>query len=139
MRAKAALLMVGGRALEESPMSVVPMKFRDQEDPRRHSLWITPCRLAELNDFALLSATLRCANRETVARALLARFRGLPGVFGADEFALRSVEGMGRDDVHRCDDRPGGGPPHRSWRGRPAIRRQQLDRADRLRPRGHGA
>jgi DNA repair protein RadC len=80
-------------------MSVVPMKFRGQEDPRRHSLWITPCRLAELNDFALLSATLRCANRESVARALLSRFRGLPGVFGADEFALRGVEGMGRDDI----------------------------------------
>ena len=80
-------------------MSVVPMKFRDMDDPRRHSLWFTPSRLAELNDFALLAATLRCANRETVARALLARFRGLAGVFGADEFALRAVEGMGRDDI----------------------------------------
>jgi DNA repair protein RadC len=75
------------------------MKFRDVDDPRRHSLWLTPSRLAELNDFALLSANLRCANRETVARALLARFRGLAGVFGADEFALRGVEGMGRDDI----------------------------------------
>jgi DNA repair protein RadC len=80
-------------------MSVVPMKFRDQEDPRRHSLWVTPCRLPELNDFALLTATLRCGKPEAVARALLARFRGLSGVFGADEFALRGVEGLGRDDI----------------------------------------
>ncbi len=80
-------------------MTVVPMKFRDCDDPRRHDLWTTPARLPELNDLGLLTAVLRCPGREKVARALLARFRGLSGVFGADEFALRSVEGMGRDDI----------------------------------------
>ena len=80
-------------------MTVVPLKFRDQPDPRRHDPWTTPSHLAGLNDHGLLTASLRCENPEKVARALLARFRGLAGVFGADEFALRGVEGMARDDI----------------------------------------
>ena len=80
-------------------MTVVPLKFRDQPDPRRHELWTTPSHLAGLNDYGLLTASLRCENPEKVARALLTRFRGLAGVFGADEYALRGVEGMGRDDI----------------------------------------
>jgi DNA repair protein RadC len=80
-------------------MTVVPLKFRDQPSPRRHDLWMTPCRLAELNDQAILTATLRCPGPEKVARDLLARFRGLAGVFGADTYALRGVEGMGPDEV----------------------------------------
>jgi DNA repair protein RadC len=80
-------------------MSVISLKFRDEPDPRRHDPWTTPSHLAGLNDHGLLTASLRCENPEKVARALLARFRGLPGVFGADEFALRGVEGMGRGDI----------------------------------------
>ena len=80
-------------------MTVIPLKFRDQPDPRRHGPWTTPSHLAGLHDHGLLTAALRCENPEKVARALLQRFRGLAGVFGADEFALRSVEGMGRDDI----------------------------------------
>ena len=80
-------------------MSVISLKFRDQADPRRHDPWTTPSHLAGLNDHGLLTASLRCENPEKVARALLARFRGLAGVFGADEFALRGVEGMARDDI----------------------------------------
>ena len=63
-------------------MTVVPMKFRDCDDPRRHDLWTTPSRLPELNDLGLLTAVLRCPNREKVARALLARFRGFQGSSG---------------------------------------------------------
>ena len=80
-------------------MSVISLKFRDEPDPRRHDPWTTPSHLAGLNDHGLLTASLRCENPEKVARALLARFRGLAGVFGADEFALRGVEGMARDDI----------------------------------------
>ena len=80
-------------------MTVIPLKFRAEPDPRRHDLWTTPSHLAGLNDHGLLTASLRCENPEKVARALLGRFRGLAGVFGADEYALRGVEGMGRDDI----------------------------------------
>ena len=80
-------------------MSVVPLKFRAQSDSPRHGPWTTPSHLGGLDDLRLLSASLRCANPEKVARALLARFRGLASVYGADEFALGGVEGMGRDDV----------------------------------------
>jgi DNA repair protein RadC len=80
-------------------MTVIPLKFRAEPDPRRHDLWTTPSHLAGLNDLGLLTASMRCASPEKVAKALLARFRGLAGVFGADEFALRAVEGMGRDDI----------------------------------------
>jgi len=80
-------------------MTVVPLKFRDQIDPRRHDLWTAPCRLATLNDYAVLTASLRCPSPDKVARALMGRFRGLAGVFGADAFALRGVEGMGPDDI----------------------------------------
>jgi len=80
-------------------MTVVPLRSLDQPDPRRHDLWSSPCRLAELNDHAILTASLRCPSPEKVARSLLARFRGLAGVFGADAFALRGVEGMGPDEV----------------------------------------
>jgi len=80
-------------------MSVVPLKFRDQPESRRHGPWTTPSHLGGLDDLRLLSASLRCANPEKVARTLLARFHGLAGVFGADEFALGGIEGMDRDDV----------------------------------------
>ena len=80
-------------------MTVVRLKLRDEHDQRRHDPWLTSCRLAELNDLGLLTASLRCEHPDKVARALLARFRGLAGVFGADEFALRGVEGMARDDI----------------------------------------
>jgi DNA repair protein RadC len=80
-------------------MTVVPLKFRDAPDLPRLDPWMTSCRLAELNDHAILTASLRCPSPETVARDLLARFRGLAGVFGADAFALRGVVGMGPDDV----------------------------------------
>ena len=80
-------------------MTVIPLKFRDQPDPHRQGPWTTPSQIAGLSDHGLLSASLRCACPEDVARALLARFRGLGGVFGADEFALRGVEGMCGDDV----------------------------------------
>ena len=80
-------------------MTVVPLKLRDQAERRRHDAWTTPARLAELDDHAILTATLRCPARETVARDLLARFRGLAGVFAADAFALRGVEGMGPDEI----------------------------------------
>jgi DNA repair protein RadC len=36
---------------------------------------------------------------DKLARNLLARFRRLAGVFGADAFALKFVEGMGPDEV----------------------------------------
>ncbi len=80
-------------------MTVVPLRFNSDQDPRRHDLWATPCRLPSLADCAVLTAILRCPNPEKVARALMGRFRGLAGVFGADAFALRGVEGMGPDDV----------------------------------------
>ena len=80
-------------------MTVVPLKLREQPDQRRHDPWLTSCRLAELNDHAILTASLRCPSPETLARDLLARFRGLAGVFGADAFALRGVEGMGPDEI----------------------------------------
>jgi DNA repair protein RadC len=51
--------------------------------------------MRELDDLSFLAALLRCPEAERVARELLMRFRGLPGVFGADAFALRGVEGMG--------------------------------------------
>ena len=80
-------------------MTVVRLKVPDQPNLRRHDPWLTSCRLAELNDHAILTASLRCPSPETLARDLLARFRGLAGVFGADAFALRGVEGMGPDEI----------------------------------------
>lgn len=76
-------------------MTVVALYPREDTERPFRSQWGEPAHMRELSDLAFLAALLRCPDAECVAGRLILRFGGLAGVFGADPFALRGVEGMG--------------------------------------------